>query len=100
METLKFVLIRNRCEKNPSKYLCPRCGVPYCSLACYKDENKHLQCSESFYKDCVVENIRTEEQHNPEGAQKMKEVLQRFHEQYDGGSNMDDEAETLGQSWP
>ncbi|CAN0099989.1 unnamed protein product [Ectocarpus fasciculatus] len=24
------------CKENPSKYRCPRCAAPYCSLACFK----------------------------------------------------------------
>ncbi|CAL8113942.1 unnamed protein product [Orchesella dallaii] len=70
------------CNEKSSKYMCPRCGVPYCSLPCYKNESKHLQCSESFYRDCVTESLKEEEASNPENAKKMKEVLQRFQEQY------------------
>lgn len=88
-----------RCEQNASKYLCPRCGAPYCSLTCYKDVSKHLQCSESFYRDCVVEHVRGEEVRNPESAKKMQEVLQRFHNQYNNEEEdllQDDEEEELG----
>ncbi|CAL9732510.1 hypothetical protein MOUN0_N11782 [Monosporozyma unispora] len=30
------------CNEKPANYKCPKCGVPYCSLACYKDETKHV----------------------------------------------------------
>lgn len=29
------------CHNNESKYRCPKCGIKYCSLACYKDESRH-----------------------------------------------------------
>ncbi len=62
--------------------MCPRCGLPYCSLQCYKNVDKHLQCSESFYRECVEEHLRNEEVQNPENSKKMKEILHRFHEKY------------------
>ncbi|CAH2052449.1 unnamed protein product, partial [Iphiclides podalirius] len=44
------------CETTVSKYCCPRCEIFYCSLDCYKSE-RHLECSESFYRDCVNEEL-------------------------------------------
>ncbi|KJH46473.1 HIT zinc finger [Dictyocaulus viviparus] len=38
------------------QYKCPRCGVNYCSLRCYRNQ-KHAECSESFYKDCIKEHL-------------------------------------------
>ncbi|GER55117.1 HIT-type Zinc finger family protein [Striga asiatica] len=32
------------CEEAPSKYKCPTCLVPYCSLACFK-KHKEIPCS-------------------------------------------------------
>ncbi|CCF58095.1 hypothetical protein KAFR_0D04470 [Kazachstania africana CBS 2517] len=29
------------CQKNDSKYKCPKCALNYCSLVCYKNENVH-----------------------------------------------------------
>lgn len=29
------------CQVHPAKYKCPKCSVKYCSLACYKDKEKH-----------------------------------------------------------
>ena len=44
------------CLKNKSKYTCPRCNTPYCSVECYRSD-KHRDCSEGFYKDCFMEGI-------------------------------------------
>lgn len=30
------------CQINEFKYKCPRCGLKYCSLVCYKNEEKHI----------------------------------------------------------
>ncbi|XP_022831652.1 zinc finger HIT domain-containing protein 2 [Spodoptera litura] len=64
------------CDENPSKYCCPRCEVFYCSLDCYKSE-KHLQCSESFYRDCVNSELMA---HNAddESRDKMVDILKRM----------------------
>lgn len=48
--------MRRRCFKEPQKYCCPRCNIQYCSVGCYKS-TKHSQCSESFYKDCVMQEM-------------------------------------------
>lgn len=29
------------CQENPAKYRCPKCSVKYCSLACYKNTERH-----------------------------------------------------------
>ena len=46
------------CTTSKSKYVCPRCNAPYCSLACYKEHN--IECTEEFYKELVQEEM----QHN------------------------------------
>lgn len=51
--------MRCRCFKEPQKYCCPRCNIQYCSVGCYKSA-KHSQCSESFYKDCVIQEMATQ----------------------------------------
>lgn len=55
--------------------MCPRCNVPYCSLPCYQSA-AHVQCSESFYKDCVVEQIQSDEL-DPRSQKNMVEILER-----------------------
>ncbi|CAH0758494.1 unnamed protein product [Diatraea saccharalis] len=96
-----------RCESNPKKYCCPRCGIFYCSLDCYKSE-KHIECSESFYKDCVNNELSSLNVDN-ESKQKMIDILSKISKQdvydpedfndlrkvgYDGESiDSDDEAD-------
>lgn len=67
------------CRKNASKYTCPRCNVRYCSSSCYKS-GKHSQCSELFYKDCVLEAMN-EHKGSAEDKLKMLEMLKKLEEQ-------------------
>ena len=43
------------CKTATSKYTCPRCRVPYCSLNCYNQHSNN--CTESFYKDHVQNEL-------------------------------------------
>lgn len=67
------------CVRKVSKYTCPRCNVRYCSSSCYKSD-KHSQCSELFYKDCVLEAM-SEHKGSPEDKLKMLEMLKKLEEQ-------------------
>ena len=67
------------CTKETAKYTCPRCNVRYCSSACYKNE-KHLQCSEVFYKECVMEAMN-EQKGSVESKRKMLDMLKKLEEQ-------------------
>lgn len=67
------------CNVRPRQYTCPRCGKRYCNIECYKSE-AHLECSESFYRQCVEEELKSQET-DVEGRQKMVEILKRIHAQ-------------------
>ena len=45
------------CLEKFSRYTCPRCNTPYCDVVCYKHE-KHAECSELFYRDWFVKEIK------------------------------------------
>ena len=67
------------CLVQGSKYTCPKCHLNYCSLTCYKSE-KHLDCSESFYRDHVVQHcskIKAE----PADKQRMLQILQKDYQE-------------------
>ncbi|XP_076222138.1 zinc finger HIT domain-containing protein 2 isoform X2 [Nomia melanderi] len=66
------------CNKKSKVYTCPRCGLGYCNVDCYKSE-AHLECSESFYKECVEEELKSQEKH-PEDINKMVAILKRIHD--------------------
>ncbi|KAG5354884.1 Zinc finger HIT domain-containing protein 2 [Yarrowia sp. B02] len=73
---------------NPSNYSCPKCNSLYCSLACYKGD-KHLFCSEKFYKSNVAEEqaFRSSNRMNPElqaDRKKVLDIVDRYSEEQDG----------------
>lgn len=49
------------CAKAAKKYSCPRCSIDYCSVSCYQSPH-HIQCSEEFYKDCVIQEMALQKQ--------------------------------------
>ncbi|XP_046661018.1 zinc finger HIT domain-containing protein 2-like isoform X1 [Homalodisca vitripennis] len=63
------------CGERQSKYVCPQCNTDYCSVQCYQSE-VHAQCSETFYRKCVVEQMKCEDS-DPETHRRMEEILQR-----------------------
>ncbi|KAG0205285.1 hypothetical protein BGX28_003087 [Mortierella sp. GBA30] len=65
------------CKLNPFKYICPRCNLRYCSLACYKDKS-HVQCTESFYKSSVMNELQSSPTATPQDRKKMLGILDRF----------------------
>ena len=77
--TQAIYLLQNcyRCNTQAQRYMCPKCEIPYCSLECYKSE-AHAECSESFYKEWVETELRSQEE-DPESRRKMMEILQRLH---------------------
>ncbi|XP_046610833.1 zinc finger HIT domain-containing protein 2 isoform X1 [Neodiprion virginianus] len=75
-----YIKLCKICDHNVHKYLCPRCGIEYCSVVCYKSD-KHSECSESFYRGCVEEELKFNEK-DPETRRKMLEILQRMHEEH------------------
>ena len=38
----------------------------------------HVDCSESFYKDCIVQDIQSESRIEKEDKKKMMDILARF----------------------
>lgn len=75
------------CKSKPSSYTCPQCNVHYCSLACYRSP-EHLVCSEKFYKEAVLQDLKSMGTTESEARKKMQEVLLRLRkkaESTDGG---------------
>lgn len=91
-----YVLIF-RCNKRTRLYTCPRCGIGYCGVECYKSD-VHIDCSESFYKQCVEDELKSQE-NDPAIRQKMMEILKRVHAEdveYDIlGNNINEENSPL-----
>ncbi|KAI8876062.1 hypothetical protein K501DRAFT_338322 [Backusella circina FSU 941] len=74
------------CQKQFSNYVCPRCNLRYCSLACYKDL-KHADCTESFYKESVTAEIQSRDL-DKNSKIKMMEMLRRLQEENNEGEEL------------
>lgn len=75
------------CKCKPSLYTCPRCNLKYCALSCYKSPD-HSGCSEDFYKESVIQELKEMGKTEAEGKKKMQEILIRLRkkaEQTEGG---------------
>nr|XP_020452618.1 zinc finger HIT domain-containing protein 2 isoform X2 [Monopterus albus] len=75
------------CKSKPSRYTCPRCNLHYCGLACYQSPH-HSVCSEEFYKESVLQELKDMGKTESEGRKKMKEILvglKQKAERTDGG---------------
>ncbi|XP_032409998.1 zinc finger HIT domain-containing protein 2 [Xiphophorus hellerii] len=62
------------CERKPSNYTCPRCNLQYCGLSCYRSPD-HSACSEEFYKESVLQELKDMGKTEAEGKRKMQEIL-------------------------
>ncbi|KAH9852166.1 hypothetical protein C2E23DRAFT_868976 [Lenzites betulinus] len=67
------------CRRQFSRYTCPRCNIPYCSLVCFRSE-KHGDCSESFYRKEVELDVKTAPSASVEEKRRMMDLLKRFEE--------------------
>ncbi|XP_016348996.1 zinc finger HIT domain-containing protein 2-like [Sinocyclocheilus anshuiensis] len=84
------------CLSKPSCYTCPRCNVPYCGLACYRSQN-HSSCSEEFYKESVLQELKSQGVSDEEGKSKMQEILLRLRQSAEGKGGMENLLRNLGE---
>lgn len=83
------------CKKQVSKYTCPACNLHYCCLSCFRSD-EHLNCSETFDKNCLKEEIKGEERETARNA--MEEILRKFEEEsLQEGEEEDDFDQDLGE---
>ncbi|XP_055877529.1 zinc finger HIT domain-containing protein 2-like isoform X1 [Biomphalaria glabrata] len=76
-----------------AKYTCPRCNLSYCSVPCYQSE-KHVGCSEAFYKDWVVSELK-DMTNNPDDRKKVLEMLSKDLEEKANEETDDDSDDDL-----
>eukprot|EP00002_Diphylleia_rotans_P039838 TRINITY_DN9337_c0_g1_i1.p1 TRINITY_DN9337_c0_g1~~TRINITY_DN9337_c0_g1_i1.p1 ORF type:complete len:237 (+),score=24.06 TRINITY_DN9337_c0_g1_i1:69-779(+) len=66
------------CTRKVSKYMCPRCNAPYCSLECYKNHN--VRCTDEFYGSQLKEML-VGVKASPHDRSNMMSILQRDYEE-------------------
>ncbi|KAI0741363.1 hypothetical protein C8Q80DRAFT_1194033 [Daedaleopsis nitida] len=67
------------CRRQFSRYTCPRCNIPYCSLICFRSE-KHGDCSETFYRKEVELDVKSAPSSSVEEKRRIMDILKRFEE--------------------
>lgn len=65
------------CSKQYSKYCCPRCNTPYCSVVCYKAHDKN--CTQKFTSEVLNSHLKVKSASNEE-KKKMMEILSKMRE--------------------
>ncbi|XP_039523401.1 zinc finger HIT domain-containing protein 2 [Pimephales promelas] len=83
------------CLSKPSCYTCPRCNILYCGLACYRSQN-HSSCSEEFYKESVLQELKSQGATDEEGKRKMHEILSRLRQSAESEGGMENLLRNLG----
>ncbi|KAA1469106.1 hypothetical protein DENSPDRAFT_834646 [Dentipellis sp. KUC8613] len=87
------------CRRQFSRYTCPRCNLPYCSLPCFRSE-AHAQCSEPFYRTQLEADIRGEPSKSAQERTQMLELLKKFEEdalaEEDADRDEDEDEDDLG----
>jgi hypothetical protein len=80
------------CIKDYSKYTCPKCDIPYCSLVCYKKHGEN--CIDTFYHENIVDNLKSLKSTNEEKAE-MLNILRRVKEAEEAQTSNDSLIEKL-----
>ena len=80
------------CYRHCSRYTCPRCSIPYCSLACYNshESNGSGDCKEGFFRDRTSQHVDREAK---ERLDETKQIIQRI---YNEQTEMGDDANAAG----
>ncbi|GAA5846357.1 hypothetical protein JCM9279_001343 [Rhodotorula babjevae] len=71
------------CEKQISRYTCPSCNLPYCSLACFRDP-QHQSCLDHFQRATLAQDLDGDPHHaQPSQGDKnrMLDMLKKFEDQ-------------------
>ncbi|KAI6119256.1 hypothetical protein EV401DRAFT_1861758 [Pisolithus croceorrhizus] len=92
---------RLSCRKHASRYTCPTCNVPYCSLICFRSET-HAQCSETFYRKEITSGGGLDSSKTTEEREKILGILKRLddeglqdHDEFSRVGDEDDDDEGL-----
>ncbi|KAM4730485.1 zinc finger HIT domain-containing protein 2 [Anableps anableps] len=88
------------CKCKPHNYTCPRCNLQYCGLSCYQSPD-HSDCSEEFYKESVLQELKDMGKTEAEGKRKMQEILLGLRQKADtthgGMESLLKEADVVGE---
>lgn len=97
----KLTPISFRCNEQKTKYTCPRCGIQYCSVTCYKS-SQHIKCSEIFFKDCVVKELvqnNTPKQFGQKALTDLENLLKKDTARYEDDVDSDDSGDVCHENF-
>lgn len=66
-------------EGRVARYTCPECNCLSCSLECFRVHNP--RCTDHFYSRQLEQELKAEPKQTPEEQQRMREILNRVHQQ-------------------
>lgn len=85
------------CRHHESRYTCPRCAIPYCSVACYKEHDVNgVSCTEAFYQERVSTVLQLDAK---ERSGSMKKILQRYNHVLSEEEGCNQEDASAGELW-
>ncbi|GAA5860815.1 hypothetical protein JCM3774_003149 [Rhodotorula dairenensis] len=68
------------CHKQTSQYTCPKCNLPYCSLACFRSP-EHRACTDNFDRATLAEDLQGDTDASSSDKRQMLEMLKKFEDQ-------------------
>ena len=83
------------CNHKPAKYTCPKCGVSYCGVECYKSRI-HSECSEKFYEENVRDEIASRNVTLEQEEAVMQLLTKEVKDVFDESENVDLETRLEG----
>ena len=86
------------CKKASASYTCPRCNLVYCGLDCYRNEEIHANCSEEFYKEQVITELKmckldADDKDCKEHKRRIVDILKREAKRMESDELRDEELE-------
>jgi HIT zinc finger len=87
--TVTSAMICQVCDEHrDAPYTCPKCRIPYCSVACYRNHTTTSSqtdgCTESFYQSRVAQVLQLEVK---ERKDDMHQILQKFYNDQRNNNN-------------
>lgn len=83
------------CNDKTAKYTCPKCGVSYCGVECYKSRI-HSECSEKFYEENVRCEIASRNVTLEQEEAVMQLLTKEVSDMFDDSANVDLDARLEG----
>lgn len=78
--TSSATFLCHSCQKQLSRYTCPKCNLPYCSLTCFRAP-EHRACADSFDRTTLADDLNGDSDTATADKDQMLGMLKKFEEQ-------------------